>query len=89
MVDGLKRRANTTYSDEAKRGLPPLTHNFAGRSREASAFPSVVANAVGGRVVQGHDGKLGFVEEGGDEAAHAGNVCLVACRCMRQTRKSE
>jgi hypothetical protein len=63
MVNGLKRRANTTYSDEGKRGLPPLRHNFAGRSREASAFPSVVTKAVGGQIVQVHAGKLGFVEE--------------------------
>ena len=67
---------------------PSSSHNFVGRSREASAFPSVVANAGGGIVVQGHNGKLGFVEEGGDEAAHAGNVYVVNCRCMRQMRKS-
>ena len=69
-----KRRANTAYSDEGERGNPTLSHNFAGGSREASAFPSVVANAGGGLVNQPHVGKLGFVEEGGDEAAHAGNV---------------
>ena len=67
---------------------PSFSHNFSGRSREASAFPSVVANAGGGIVVQPHVGKLGFVEEGGDEAAHAGNVYLVDCQCMRQTRTS-
>ena len=83
-----KRRANTAYSDEGERGSPTLSHNFAGGSREASAFPSVVANAGGGLVVQPHEGKLGFVEEGGDEAAHAGNVYLVPCKCMRQTRTS-
>ena len=83
-----KRRANTAYSDEGERGNPTLSHNFAGGSREASAFPSVVANAVEGRVVQLHVGKLGFVEEGGDEAAHAGNVCVVACKCMRHTQIS-
>jgi hypothetical protein len=79
-----KRRANT-YSDERERSNPTLIHNFVGRSREASAFPSIVANAGGGRVVQTHPGKLGVVEEEEDEAAHAANVCVVACKCMRHT----
>ena len=84
-----KRRANTAYSDEGESGNPTLSHNFAGGSREASAFPSVVANAVGGRGVQVHDRNTRFVEEGGDEAAHAGNVYgVVPCKCMRQTRTS-
>jgi hypothetical protein len=83
-----KRRANTAYSDEGERGNPTLSHNFAGGSREASAFPSVVANAVGGLVVQPHLGKLGFVEEEEDEAALAGNFHVVGCKCMRQTQTS-
>ncbi len=80
-----KRRANTAYSDEGERSNPTLIHNFAGWSREASAFPSIEANAVGGLVVQVHPGKLGAVEEEEDEAAHAGNICVVACKCMRHT----
>jgi hypothetical protein len=83
-----KRRANTAYSDEGERGNPPLTHNFKGWSRKASAFPSVVANADGGLVVQAHVRNTRFVDEGGDEAAHAGNADVVLCMCMRQTRTS-
>jgi hypothetical protein len=81
-------RANTAYSDEGERGNPPLRLNFAGQSREASAFPSVVAKADGGLVVQAHVRNTRFVEEGGDEAAHAGNAYVVLCICMRQTRTS-
>ena len=52
-------------------------------------FDIVVTNAGGGLVVQVYKGKLGFVEEGGDEAAHAGNVYVdVPCQCMRHTQTS-
>ena len=78
-----KRRAIKTYSEKGESGTPTLGHNFAGRSKEASisiprkSIPSIVVNAIGGIVVETHAGKLRCVEEGGDEAAYACNVCFV------------
>ena len=35
-----------------------------------------------------HIKKLGFAEEGGDEATHSGNVYIVICTRVRQSRRT-
>jgi hypothetical protein len=50
---------------------PSLGHNFAGRHGQPFALPRVVADAVGGRVVEPHFGQLRVVQDAGDETTRA------------------
>jgi hypothetical protein len=46
--------------------------------------PRIAAYAGGGSVVEKHMAKLGLIEEGGDEVAHAGDICIMPCTHVRQ-----
>ena len=63
---------------------PSLLDHLWGWHRQACLRPRTVDHAGGGLMVEGQGGKVRLVEEGGQEAAHAGHVGLVVCMRVRQ-----
>jgi hypothetical protein len=82
-------RANTAYPQKLEHRPPALPHNVAGRQRQPLALPRGMPNAGGGRGAERYCKQLGLVEEGGNEAAHAGDVCIIICRRVRHTKGAE
>jgi hypothetical protein len=52
-------------------------------------LPRIVANALGGLMVEFDKIKLGLVEEGGYEVARAGHVTAVVCKGVRKDEKKQ
>jgi hypothetical protein len=67
-----------TCAQKLEHGLPSTTNHLIRRHDKPFALPGIVANALGGLVVEIDFGKLRLVEEGGYEVARAGHVTAVA-----------
>ena len=63
---------------------PFLLDHLRGWHRQACLRPRTVDHAGGGLMVEVQGGKVRLVEEGGQEAAHAGHVGVVPCMRVRQ-----
>ena len=63
---------------------PSLLDHLWGRHRQACLRPRTVDHAGGGLMAEVQVGKVRLVEEGGQEAAHAGHVGDVHCMRVRQ-----
>ena len=74
-------RANTAYPQKLEHRPPAPS--------DVVALASASLGGSGGLVVETYSRQLGHVEEGGNEAAHAGNVCVIPCRRVRHIRGAE
>jgi hypothetical protein len=64
--------------------IPSLPDHLWGWHRQARLRPRTVDYAGGGLMVEAQVVKVRLVEEGGQEAAHAGHVGDVPCMRVRQ-----